>query len=119
MNFHTIVLVAGLLTVALTLVSLRRQHIRSEYSVSWLSVGVALICLAAFPTLLDGFASRLGLATETCFLMAGGALMSALVFEISHMVSRLRDDNVMLAQRIAILEHQLQEFSSQNDRRDS
>src|SRR5258708_34775388 len=102
----------GFITIALTLISLRRQHIRSEYSISWLLVGIILIGLAGFPGFLDRAARSLGIAAETCFLVVGGTLISGLVFEISHLVSRLRDDNVMLAQRIAILEHRLQEFSS-------
>ena len=116
MNFHSVFFLVGLLTVAGTLVSLRRQHIRAEYSVSWLVVGIILTGLAEFPRLLNGVARSLGLDPETCLLMVGGTLISALVFEISHLVSRLRDENVILAQRIAILEYQLEEFSKRNGR---
>jgi hypothetical protein len=119
MNFHTVFFCIGLLTIAVTLFSLRRQHIRTEYSLSWLVVGIALTGLTEFPRVLDRVAGFLGLAPETCFLIVGGTLISALLFEISHLVSRLRDENVILAQRIAILEYQLQEFSHQYVRRDS
>jgi hypothetical protein len=111
MNFHSVFLILGLLTIAGTLVSLRREYIRAEYSVSWLVVGIILTGLAAFPRLLDGVARDLEVRPETCFLIAGGTLISTLVFEISRVVSRLRDENVMLAQRVAILEYQIREFS--------
>jgi hypothetical protein len=119
MNFHSVFFGIGLLTLLLTLFSLRRQHIRAEYSVSWLVVGITLTGLTEFPKALDRVAGFLGLAPEICFLIVGGTLISGLVFEISHLVSRLRDENVILAQRIAILEYQLREFSHQHGRRDN
>jgi len=117
MSFNTVFLFLGILTVTGTLVSLRRQHIRAEYSVSWLIVGITLICLTFFPKFLAGVAGALRLGPEVCFLMVGGTLISGLVFEISHLVSRLRDENVMLTQRIAILEHRLQEFGNRDAHR--
>ena len=114
MNFHSVFLLIGLLTVAGTLVSLRREHIRPEYSVSWLVVGVILTALAAAPRLLDAAAHNVGTGPETCFLVAGGTLVSAIVFEISRVVSRLRDDNTLMAQRIAILEHHIQEIGKRD-----
>jgi hypothetical protein len=117
MKFHSVFVLAGLLTVAGTLVSLRRQHIRTEYSVSWLVVGIVLTGLTAFPRLLNEIANIVGLDFETCFPLVGGTLVSGLVFEISHLVSRLRDENVILAQRIAILEYQLQEFGNRDANR--
>jgi xanthosine utilization system XapX-like protein len=54
MNFHSIFFAAGVLTVIGTLVSLRREHIRTEYSVSWLAVGLTLAFLAMTPRALVG-----------------------------------------------------------------
>jgi hypothetical protein len=107
---HPVFLLIGLLTIAGTLVSLRREHIRPEYSVSWLGVGIVLTVLAAFPRLLDGVAHIFGASADAFFLMTGGTLIAILVFEISRVVSRLRDENVMLAQRVAILEYKIREI---------
>jgi hypothetical protein len=107
MNFHSLFLAIGLVIVLGTLVSLRREHIRTEYSVSWLAVGLILTLLALSPRALDAIARYVGLDSRLFFLTAGGTLISGLVFEISHVVSRLRDENVMLVQRVAILEYQL------------
>ena len=106
--------ILGLLIMAITLVSLRREHIRTEYSVSWLSVGVILAALSLFPPALINIARRLNVDPNLCLLIIGGTLISALVFEISHVVSKLRDENVLLAQRLAILEHQLHRFGASN-----
>jgi hypothetical protein len=107
MIFHSLFLVIGLTTVLGTLISLRREHIRTENSVSWLLVGVILTVLALSPRILEWAARNLDLDPRLFFLIVGGALISGLVFEISHVVSKLRDENVMLAQRLAILEYQV------------
>src|SRR5579863_7147077 len=115
MSLHLISLGIGLITIVGTLVSLRREHIRTEYSVSWLAVGIILTGLSAFPTLLDMVARHLGVGPEGCFLIIGGSLISVLVFEMTRVVSRLSDENVILAQRLAILEFQLHgEFQMQD-----
>jgi hypothetical protein len=107
MSFQSLFLVIGLAAVIGTLTSLRREHIRTEYSVSWLIVGVILLLLAVLPNALDRVANSFGLDSRLSFLTIAGALISGLVFEISHVVSKLRDENVLLTQRVAILEYQL------------
>ena len=111
MNYHPVFLLIGLVTIVGTLVSLRREHIRAEYSVSWLVVGIVLSALAAFPKLLERLAHVFGAGPDAFYLIAGGTMIAALVFGISRVVSRLRDENVMLAQRVAILEYRIGEFS--------
>jgi hypothetical protein len=108
MNFHTVFLLVGVATIAGTLISLRREHIRAEYSVSWLAVGALLSGLALFPELINRVSGNLGLDPQVWFLIIAGILISALVFGISRVVSRLRDENVLLAQRVAILEFRIQ-----------
>src|SRR3954449_2408961 len=98
MTSPNVFIAAGLLAVVVTLVALRRQHIRAEYSVSWLIVGSILTGLAAFPAALNKLARLFGIDYETCFLLIGGVLVAGVLFEMSHLVSRLRDENVMLAQ---------------------
>jgi hypothetical protein len=104
----SVFLIAGLATIAGTLISVRREHIRVEYSVGWLAFGALLSGLALFPKLITGVSARLGLDPQVWFLMIGVILISALVFEMSRVVSRLRDENVLLAQRVAILEFCIQ-----------
>jgi len=109
MNYHSVFLVAGVAAIAGTLIALRRAHIRAEYSVSWLAVGVLMSGLALFPNLIDRLSNTLGLQPQSYLLVVGGVLISILVFEISRVVSQLRDENVLLAQRVAILEYRIQQ----------
>lgn len=93
---------AGLAILAATLFLLRRRHIRAEYSFGWLTVGFILCVGALLGKRLSGW---LGIALDTFCLGLAAILLTAIVFEISAAVSRLRDENVILAQRLAILEH--------------
>lgn len=114
MNYEAIFVAIGALTAAGMLFSLRREHIRTEYSVSWLGVGMVLVVLAAFPAPLADLAEFFHTDSRTLLLICAGILISALVFEISHVVSRLRDENVLMAQRVAILELKLRTSGHRN-----
>jgi hypothetical protein len=106
LNVTTVVSVILLVTI---LISLRRAHIRVEYSVTWLLATAAMLILSLVHPLLDGFRNLVGLPDSplTLFLPAGGAVL-IMLFRFSVIISHLRDDNIALAQRLAILEYHLQ-----------
>ncbi|HEY4088577.1 MAG TPA: DUF2304 domain-containing protein [Bryobacteraceae bacterium] len=114
MRFESLFLATGIFTTIATLRSLRREHIRTEYSISWLGVGVILTLLALFADAISQAAHKIGLDPAICFAAVAAMLISGLVFEISHVVSRLRDENVILTQRLAILEHQVRKVDSRH-----
>ena len=114
MNYVHVFQSAGAVIILATLVSLRRAHIRVEYSVSWLGVGFVLFICSFFPRLLVRVATNLGLDPQVCLMFLAGALAVALVFEVSLVVSQLRDENVVLTQKLAILEYQVCQMQSRH-----
>jgi hypothetical protein len=113
-TYIQVFLIGAAVIILATLVSLRRAHIRVEYSVSWLGVGFVLFICAFFPRLLSRVAAALGLDPQICFIFLGGALAVALLFEVSIVVSQLRDENVILAQKVAIIEYRLSQIQSRH-----
>jgi hypothetical protein len=107
-----LLLVTTLIAVALivtVIVSLRRAHIRVEYSVSWLVAAVILLVLAQMPDLLQRIAAWAGIQdppTALLFLITGVFLV--VFYRFSVIISHLRDANIALAQRVAILEFRLE-----------
>jgi hypothetical protein len=99
----------SLLLLLIVLVSVRRAHIRPEYSVSWLLAAAAMLVLSRARPLLNSVRDLIGLPDSplTLFLLAG-ALAIIMFFRFSIIISHLRDDNVALAQRLAILEYHLE-----------
>src|SRR6266542_4873873 len=61
-RFLNILTATSVLLLVLVLTSLRRAHIRVEYSVSWLFAAVALLIVSRSPSLLDATADFLGIS---------------------------------------------------------
>jgi hypothetical protein len=101
------------LLLVIVLFSVRRAHIRVEYSVSWLVASLAMLILSREKPLLDAARNWMGLPDSplTLFLPAG-AVALIMFFRFCIVVSHLRDDNVALAQRVAILEYHLRSLTN-------
>jgi hypothetical protein len=101
--------VVSVILLVLILISVRRAHIRVEYSVTWLLSAAAMLILSRAHTLLDAVRNLIGLPDSplTLFLPAGGVVL-IMLFRFSVIISHLRDDNIALAQRVAIVEYHLQ-----------
>jgi hypothetical protein len=98
----------SVLLLVMVLISLRRAHIRVEYSVTWLVAALAMLVLSRARPLLDMVRHWMGLPDSplALFLLAG-AVALLMFFRFSIVISHLRDDNVALAQRVAMLEYHL------------
>ena len=67
----------SVILLVMVLVSVRRAHIRVEYSVTWLLAATAMLILSRAHPLLDAFRNLIGLPDSplTLFLLAGGVLL--------------------------------------------
>jgi hypothetical protein len=95
----------SIVLLIMVLVSVRRAHIRPEYSVSWLLASAAMLILSRARPVLEYITSHTGIPDTplTLFLIAGSVFL-IMFFRFSVIISHLRDDNIALAQRVAILE---------------
>jgi len=99
----------SVLLIALVLTSLRRSHIRVEYSVSWLVASLAILVLSRSRWALEAIAAALGITYPPMALMLlAGCVFVVIFYRFSVIISKLKDDNIALAQRVAILEYHLQ-----------
>jgi hypothetical protein len=108
--------VLSFLLLILVLISVRRAHIRVEYSVSWLLAATAMLLLSRARPVLDFITRHAGIPDTplTLFLMAGSVFL-IIFFRFSVIISHLRDDNIALAQRVAILEYHIQSLRSHEE----
>ena len=108
-RFLNVITGLSALLLLMVLISVRRAHIRVEYSVSWLVAAAAMLLLSLNRSALGAAAAYLGIPNSpmALFLMAGAVFLIVL-YRYSVIISRLRDDNIALAQRVAILEYHLQ-----------
>jgi hypothetical protein len=101
--------ILSLAMIVAVLASVRRAHIRVEYSVSWLLAGLALLGLSRSPAALEWIGRSVGASDPgSALLMAAGAIFLVVLFRFSLRISGLKDANIALTQRIAILEYRLE-----------
>jgi len=101
--------VISLLLMAMVLFSVRRSHIRVEYSVSWLAAAVILLLLSRSSFALEWIASELGLTyPPLALILLIVCVFVIVIYRLSVVISDLKDANIAMAQRLAIVEFQLQ-----------
>jgi len=102
--------------IVLVLSSLRREHIRVEYSVSWLGAGAVLLVISRSQRLMNWMSDTLGIADPPlALLITVFAVFLFVFYRFSVMVSHLKESNIALTQRVAILEYYVR--SGQQDGR--
>lgn len=100
----------GVLLLLVVLRAIRREHIRVEHSVSWLAAALALIFFSRCGPWLAAVATALGIREPALVLLFLILIVFLGVFyRFSRVVSELKDMNITLTQRVAILEFLLRE----------
>lgn len=93
----------GLLFVVLELI--RRRSLRERYALLWLLTAAVMLVLSLWRSGLDTLAGLAGIAYAPSALFAVGAVFVVVVLlHYSTVISRLSDENAILAQRVALLE---------------
>jgi len=101
---HAIVLSAVFVGAFFLLRLLNRRQMRGKYTLLWMFVGLAVLVLALFPSLLDRMSRwfRIYYAPTTLFLVAIGFLLLVCIY-FSYELSRLEERTRVLAEELAIL----------------
>ena len=104
-----IVAIFSMVLILWVLSSVRRAHIRVEYSVSWLLAGAVLVVLSSWRSLDDRIAAALGISDSFIALaLIAGAAFLVVLYRLSLRISGLKDSSITLAQQVAILEYRLE-----------
>lgn len=110
------VIAVAILIFAAIFELIRHKHLMERYALLWLSLGVTLLVLAAWKGLLTMLSEAAGIYYPPAALFAVAFLfVLALLLHFSVVLSRLSDQNKILAQRIALLQQQLEERTSADD----
>ena len=98
--------VASILLILVVLELIRSRRLRERYALLWLATGLVLLVLSAWRGGLNTIAGWVGVtgyppavlfAVATLFILA-------VLLHYSTVISKLADQNVVLAQRLALLE---------------
>ena len=101
--------IASILLILVVLELIRSRRLRERYALLWLATGVVLLVLSIWREGLNTLAGWFGVTGyPPAVLFAVAILFIFLVLlHYSTVISRLTDENVDLAQRIALLEERL------------
>lgn len=102
---------ASVVLVLVVFELIRSRRLREQYALLWLVTGVVLVVLSAWRGGLNTIAGWLGVrGYPPAVLFAVGLMFVILVLlHYSTVISRLSDQNVVLAQKLALLEARLNE----------
>jgi hypothetical protein len=92
---------------------MRRHRLREKYAVIWFVIAVAALVVAAFPAILIGASSALGLQVPTNLLFfAASLVLLILTLQHSYELGRLEEQSRILAEEVALLRLALEEHTS-------
>jgi len=110
---------AALILLAIILELIRSRRLQERYAILWLVTGAVMFVLSIWRSGLAKIAELAGIAYPPSALFVLVSLfILAVLLHYSTVISRLSDQSKILAQRLALLERELEE-SSGGERREA
>jgi hypothetical protein len=102
------IIAAAVVICGLIFELIRRKHLMERYALLWLLAGVTVLVLALWKGLLSTLAHAAGISYLPSALFAVAFLfVVVMLVHFSMTISRLSDQNTILAQRLALLQQRL------------
>jgi hypothetical protein len=103
--------IACVLLLVIVLELIRSRRLRERYALLWLATGAVLLVLSAWRGALNTIAGWLGVSSYPPAILFAAATLFVIVvlLHYSTVLSKLSDESTILAQRLALLERELQE----------
>ena len=110
--------VASLLLLLVVLELIRGRRLKERYALLWIATGVVLLVLSAWRDGLNTIASWLGVGTYPPAILFAAATLFVIVvlLHYSTVLSKLTDENVLLAQKLALLEERVGRAEAKEER---
>jgi hypothetical protein len=113
-------IVAGAAALVLLIVIfelIRRRRLQERYALLWIVTGTVILVLAVWRSLLGWLSGQVGIAypPSALFVLAAFFILVVLL-HYSTVISKLSDQNRVLAQRLALLERELRDQDSVRER---
>jgi hypothetical protein len=110
MRLTVLTAVTAVVLLAVIVELLRRRQLREKYTVLWVAVGLAVVLLGFFPSLLNTMAKAVGVANGASLVLFLGVVFLLLVcIHLSWEASRLEEKTRTLAEEVALIQEQLAE----------
>lgn len=109
--------VASVLLLLVVLELIRGRRLKERYALLWIATGLVLLVLSAWRDGLNTIAGWLGVGTYPPAILFAAATLFVIVvlLHYSTVLSKLTDENVLLAQRFALLEERVRRGESREE----
>jgi hypothetical protein len=109
--------IAALILLLVVLELIRSRRLQERYALLWLLTCVVVLFFSLWRDALGRFSDLIGIAypPSALFLLASGFIL-VLLLHYSTVISDLAERNLVLAQRLALLEQRLRETDQTRDR---
>ena len=106
--------IASVLLILVVLELIRGRRLKERYALLWLVTGVVLLVLAVWRDGLNTTAGWLGVSGYPPAILFAAAILFVIVvlLHYSTVLSKLDDENTLLAQELAILRQRVDELAS-------
>ena len=107
--------IASVFLLGVVFALIRRRSLRERYALVWLVTGIILLVLALWRDSLGKIASWMGVEGYPPSVFFAALLFFVLVVLLHYatVISRLSDQNTILAQKLALLEEKLRSHSEE------
>jgi hypothetical protein len=108
--------IAALILLLVVLELIRSRRLQERYALLWLLTCVVVLFFSLWRDALGRFSDLIGIAypPSALFLLASGFIL-VLLLHYSTVISELAERNLVLAQRLALLEQKLREADQKAD----
>jgi len=110
--------IASLLLILIVLELIRGRRLKERYALLWLVTGIVLLVLSTWRQGLNTIAGWLGVGTYPPAILFAAATLFVIVvlLHYSTVLSKLTDENVLLAQKLALLEERVGRAEAKEER---
>jgi hypothetical protein len=106
--------VAAVILLLVILELIRRRRLQERYALLWLLTGIVILVLGLWRGALESLANTVGIHyPPSALFVIGSAFILLVLLHYSTVISELSERNTRLAQRLALLEHRLEEGTIQ------
>ena len=107
--------IASILLLVVIFELIRSRRLQERYALLWLVTGFVLLVLALWRNGLNVFSKAVGIAyPPSALFLVVGLFVLVVLLHYSTVISELAERNLMLAQRIALLEQRLADDEPQS-----
>ena len=120
MSSNVFFLILALCISVLVIAQVRTRKMHEKYAFLWLSVSAVIIVLGAFPNILNGITTAVGIATPVNLLfLLSIMLLIGVCLHLTLELTSLSEKNRVLAEEVAIIKAQLRQSENGTSAKDT